>query len=254
MTCAHALHFSKDLKLAHYVKIPPRHTFTAQIVATFVSSFVATSILNFQMSLPDVCTPTQKNHYTCPGVNTFFTAAVMWGTVGPKKVFGSGGLYTALLVGFPIGVVVPLVVYFVKKRFPGQAWLRSINPPVLFAGALITPPVSLRRVFPLELWLTRCSTTSDTSGPASSSPISHRCTTRSATRRFGQRYVYRDPASSISLTSHFSITMSFLLPLVVVFPLQASSSSSLCRCRALKSYGGATRSRRRDVRVPHAGG
>src|SRR5882724_8994233 len=89
VTCAHALHFSNDLKLAHYVKIPPRHTFWAQMIATIISSLVCTGVLNFQMNqIEGVCTSTQKDHYTCPGINQFFTAAVLWGTIGPKKVFG----------------------------------------------------------------------------------------------------------------------------------------------------------------------
>lgn len=36
-------------------------------------------VLNFQLnSIPDVCTPDAPMRLTCPGVNTFFTAAVFW--------------------------------------------------------------------------------------------------------------------------------------------------------------------------------
>lgn len=56
MTTAHALDFANDLKLAHYLKIPQRHTFTAQVVATTVSAFVCTGVMNFQiMNIPDLC-------------------------------------------------------------------------------------------------------------------------------------------------------------------------------------------------------
>lgn len=90
VTCAHAVWFANDLKLAHYVKIPPRVTFWAQMIATLVSTFVCTGVLNFQMNqIPGVCTPDAPNRFTCPGINTFFTASVLWGTIGPKKVFGS---------------------------------------------------------------------------------------------------------------------------------------------------------------------
>jgi OPT family small oligopeptide transporter len=74
VTCAHALAFSSDLKLAHYVKLPPRHTFAAQLGATLISTFVCTGVLNFQMnSIRDVCTPDAAMKMTCPGINTFFT-------------------------------------------------------------------------------------------------------------------------------------------------------------------------------------
>lgn len=36
-----ALLFCNDLKLAHYIKIPPRHTFVCQITATLVNTFIA---------------------------------------------------------------------------------------------------------------------------------------------------------------------------------------------------------------------
>lgn len=74
------------------------------MIATIVSTFVCVGILNFQMNqIPGVCTPDAPNHYTCPGINTFFTASVLWGTIGPKKVFGVGGQYTAMLLGWPLG-------------------------------------------------------------------------------------------------------------------------------------------------------
>ncbi|KAF2116458.1 OPT oligopeptide transporter [Lophiotrema nucula] len=149
VTCAHTLNFAQDLKMAHYVKIPPRHTFTAQMVATLVCSFVTTSILNFQMNeIPGVCTATQKDHYTCPGINQFFTAAVLWGTVGPKKVFGKGGMYTWLLFGFPMGVVFPVMVYFGRKWWPKQRWLRNIHPPALFYGGIQYAPYNISYLWP----------------------------------------------------------------------------------------------------------
>jgi OPT family oligopeptide transporter len=149
ITCAHALRFSNDLKLAHYVKIPPKHTFWAQMIATVISSLVCTGVLNFQMNqIEDVCTPTQKDHYTCPGINQFFTAAVLWGTIGPKKVFGRGGQYTALLVGFPIGFLLPFVIYYAQKKFPKQSWLRQTHPVVMLYGAIIWAPYNLSYIWP----------------------------------------------------------------------------------------------------------
>ena len=42
ITTAQAVYFSNDLKIAHYVKIPPRCTFVAQVLAVAVSTFVCT--------------------------------------------------------------------------------------------------------------------------------------------------------------------------------------------------------------------
>jgi len=76
------------------------------MIATLVSGVICTGLLNYQMNeIEGVCTAEQKNRYTCPGNNTFFTASVLWGTIGPPKLFGKGGQYTAMLIGFPVGLV-----------------------------------------------------------------------------------------------------------------------------------------------------
>lgn len=107
VTTAQAVYFANDLKLAHYLKIPPRYTFTAQMVATVVSTFVCTAVFNFQMGFRNVCTPEADFGFSCPGHNTFFTAAVFWGTLGPQKLFGPGQRYNLLLLGFPVGLALP---------------------------------------------------------------------------------------------------------------------------------------------------
>ncbi|KIH86422.1 hypothetical protein SPBR_08121 [Sporothrix brasiliensis 5110] len=128
VTCASALRFSGDLKLAHYLKIPPRYTFSAQLVATVVSCLVCTGVLNFQMNkIPNVCTEAAPNKMTCPGINTFFTAAVLWGTIGPQRVFGPGGQYTAMLVGFPLGALVPVLFWWVQRTLRARDEARDVD-------------------------------------------------------------------------------------------------------------------------------
>ncbi|KAH0335799.1 OPT-domain-containing protein, partial [Aureobasidium melanogenum] len=148
VTCAHTIQFLNDLKLAHYTKIPPRHAFWAQMTACFVSTFVCTGVLNFQIHIKDVCTTDAPNRFYCPGNNTFFTASVLWGTLGPHKVFGKGGLYTTLLIGFPVGLVVPPIVYYITRSFPQKKWLRQIHPVAMIYGCLAWAPYNLSYVWP----------------------------------------------------------------------------------------------------------
>jgi len=118
------------------------------MIATIVSTFVCTGLLNYQMNgIPGVCTPHQENRYTCPGINTFFTAAVLWGTIGPKKVFGSGGQYTALLVGFPIGALLPVLFWLAQRRWKAR-WLRQIHPVAVLYGPLAWAPYNMSYVIP----------------------------------------------------------------------------------------------------------
>ncbi|KAJ7741785.1 OPT-domain-containing protein [Mycena maculata] len=146
VTTAHTLNFAQDLKLAHYVHISQRTTFWAQIYATVVSSFVCTAILNFQMTkIAGVCTPDQIDHFSCPGINTFFTASVLWGTLGPKRMFGAGGIYNGLLYCFLIGAVLPIPFYFLRKKFKIFDYFHL---PVLLTGGLIWAPGTMTNMWP----------------------------------------------------------------------------------------------------------
>lgn len=143
VTTAHTIHFANDLKLAHYVKIPPRATFMAQCWATLISSLVCTAVLNFVVRLDGLCTAAAPFGLTCPGVNTFFTAAVLWGTVGPIRIFGTGGQYTMLLIGFPVGFVVPFMYWYARKRFPNSSLVSKIHPVMFFVGGIYWSPYNL---------------------------------------------------------------------------------------------------------------
>lgn len=148
ITCSHALHFSQDLKLAHYLKIPPRMTFAAQMVPTIVSTFVCVGILQYQIHLPNICTPEAPFRLYCPAVNSYFTSAIMWGTVGPKKLWGVGGQYAVTLVAFPLGAAVVLAYWFVANRFPKNNVLRNFHPVVLFYGGIMFAPYNLTYLWP----------------------------------------------------------------------------------------------------------
>ncbi|KAH8694011.1 OPT oligopeptide transporter protein-domain-containing protein [Talaromyces proteolyticus] len=145
-TISNALPFISDLKLAHYAKIPPWHTFWAQVVATIVSAVVCTSVLNYQIDgIPDVCESTQKDRFTCPGVNTYFTASVIFGSIGPRRMFGAGGPYTALLAAFPIGLMLPVLLYFAQGQV---SWLRHIHPVMLLHGGATWSPFNFAYIWP----------------------------------------------------------------------------------------------------------
>ncbi|KAL2788318.1 OPT oligopeptide transporter protein-domain-containing protein [Aspergillus keveii] len=87
VTVAHALSFANDLKLGHYLKVPPRQTFWCQVIATIVSALVCTGVMNFQITrIPDMCEPDQPNRFTCPNLQSYFTAAVLFGSLGARRL------------------------------------------------------------------------------------------------------------------------------------------------------------------------
>ena len=146
ITTSHTLHFAQDLKLAHYTHIPPWVTFNCQMLATLVSTFVCTAILNYQMTkIPDVCIVNQKDHFTCPGINTSFTASILWGTLGPKKMFGAGAIYNGLLWCFLIGALLPIPFYFLSKKC---RIFQYFHVPVFLHGGLSWSPYNLANIWP----------------------------------------------------------------------------------------------------------
>ena len=129
------LNFVSTLKLAHYVKIKPRHTFVVQVYGTVVMTFIFTGMLNFTMNdIPGFCTAEAQWKLTCPGIETFFTASVFWGLLGARRMFGKHGLYQFFMYGFLVGFVVVALYWLAVRYFPRNKLLRSFHP-VLFVFA-----------------------------------------------------------------------------------------------------------------------
>lgn len=149
VTTARALMFAQDLKLGHYSKVPPRIMFIAQTIATVIATCVAMAILNWQVTgIKGVCTKDAQAKFYCPGTSTFFTASVIWGTLGPSRMYGKNGPYFVLIFGFLIGAVIPIPMYFLARRFPNNRIIRGIHVPVFLGGGLNWAPYNLSHAWP----------------------------------------------------------------------------------------------------------
>ena len=92
-----ALSFLQDLKLGHYIKVPPRATFCGALFDFYIQSaaadwfpivqFIATVVVTFVQigvkqwmfaNVKDICSPTQSDFLTCPLNQVWFTASVIW--------------------------------------------------------------------------------------------------------------------------------------------------------------------------------
>lgn len=72
----------------HYMKIPPRTMFNAQLFAVLWLSLVQIATYNFlRGNIKGICTSEQAEGLTCPNAKTFYNASVIWGVVGPKRMF-----------------------------------------------------------------------------------------------------------------------------------------------------------------------
>jgi hypothetical protein len=93
MGTAQPVTFAGDLKLGHYMKIPPRMMFLVQLVAVLISCFLVLGIQQWMFShIVDFCSPTQPNGFVCYPTRFFAAGSFTWGGVGPARLFSRGSL------------------------------------------------------------------------------------------------------------------------------------------------------------------
>ncbi|KAL7157042.1 hypothetical protein ABFS83_02G051000 [Erythranthe nasuta] len=146
MSMAQAVSFLSDFKLGHYMKIPPRSMFIVQFLGTIIAGTVNIAVAWWLLtSITNICQDDllpPDSPWTCPGDRVFFDASVIWGLVGPKRIFGSLGNYSSMNWFFLGGAIGPVLVWFLHKAFPKQSWIPLINLPVLLGATGAMPPAT----------------------------------------------------------------------------------------------------------------
>ncbi|KAI9455831.1 hypothetical protein HD554DRAFT_2207385 [Boletus coccyginus] len=111
ITMTRALTFSSDFKLA-------------QVVATVITGTVQLGVQAWMFTnIADICSQAQKNGFTCPSTEVSGTASIVWGVIGPIRVFSPGQIYG--------GVIGRLI----RTRWPNNI-VRYVNFPVIFNDVL----------------------------------------------------------------------------------------------------------------------
>ncbi|KAI0110089.1 OPT-domain-containing protein [Daldinia grandis] len=142
ISSAQGIKFAADLKLGHYMKIPPRLLFSVQMVATIVSSVTQILVLNWMFrNVPGICTPSAINGFTCPIARVHFNGSILWGVVGPAEFFGPNATYRPLVWCFLIGAVAPIPLWLYGRNKKSSI-VRKINLPVLFGSLSWIPPAT----------------------------------------------------------------------------------------------------------------
>ncbi|KAJ7068462.1 OPT oligopeptide transporter [Mycena amicta] len=142
ITMAQALTFTSDFKLGHYMKIPPRSMFTAQVVATILAGTVQLGVQAWMFTnVEGMCDLDQKDGFWCPSTQVFGTASIIWGVIGPARQFSSGQIYSALTFFFLVGFLCPLGAWLIHQKWP-NSFIRYVNFPVIFSGTGAIPPAS----------------------------------------------------------------------------------------------------------------
>ena len=169
---AQGLNLSSDFKLGHYMKIPPRPMFWAQIIASIVALTTQLGVQTWMFSnIEGMCTKQASNGFICPNTTVFGTASIIWGVISyavfpspypstrastdirisryirPANMFSPGKMYHPLLYCFIIGAVAPVVPWLLTKRYPTKFY-KYINLPVIFNGTGNMPPATALNYIP----------------------------------------------------------------------------------------------------------
>ncbi|CAN7046367.1 unnamed protein product [Brassica rapa subsp. trilocularis] len=146
MSMAQAVSFLNDFKLGHYMKIPPRSMFLVQFIGTILAGTINITVAWWQLNtITNICQEEllpPNSPWTCPGDRVFFDASVIWGLVGPKRIFGSQGNYAAMNWFFLGGAIGPVIVWLCHKAFPKRSWIPLVNLPVLLGATAMMPPAT----------------------------------------------------------------------------------------------------------------
>ncbi|KAM3247658.1 oligopeptide transporter 7 [Capsicum annuum] len=141
-----ALSFVYDFKLGHYMKIPPRAMFMAQMLGTFIAIIIYTITAWWLMdTVPNLCDTSLLPHnspWKCPQDRVFYAASVIWGLIAPKRIFGPLGVYNNVNWFFLGGALAPILAWLVQKIFPKQKWISHIHMPVLLSATAMMPPAT----------------------------------------------------------------------------------------------------------------
>jgi len=143
ITMSQGLYFAQDLKIGQYMKIPPRSMFIAQTTATLWACIVQVSVLEWALggAIKDICTEDQANRFNCLNGRVFFNASVIWGLIGPQRIFSVGSLYQNLQWFWLAGIISPILVYVLARMFP-KTPIKYISFPLIFGGSGSLPPAT----------------------------------------------------------------------------------------------------------------
>ncbi|CAI5999230.1 unnamed protein product [Closterium sp. NIES-65] len=145
-----AIAFLQDFKLGHYMKIPPQAMFVVQVFATILAGFVNLGTSWWLYDTVEnglICKINDENFpenspWTCPTANVFYSASIIWGLIGPERMFGPTAFYNNLNWWFLGGALAPIPFWAAHKMWPRQVWLTKVHIPVMLTGVGMMPPAS----------------------------------------------------------------------------------------------------------------
>ncbi|KAI9019182.1 OPT family small oligopeptide transporter [Phycomyces nitens] len=133
---------ASDLKIGHYLKVPPRLTFFAQILGTVIGG-IFNYIVNYSIieSKRDQLLDPNGNIWSGSGMQSMNSAGITWGGIGPLIMFGPSTEYSFFLWAFIAGFGLPIPFWILHKFFP-KVGFNLVNTPMILVGLCFFPGYS----------------------------------------------------------------------------------------------------------------
>jgi OPT family oligopeptide transporter len=123
----------RDLKLGQYTKLPPRVTFTVQIIGSIIGGLLNLVIMKIVLtSQRDILRSVQgTNVWSGQQVQSYNSAAIAWGALG-KPLYATGTRYGFVPYMLLVGLLFPIPFWLLHKKFP-KFGFNLVFTPVLVA-------------------------------------------------------------------------------------------------------------------------
>lgn len=132
-----AQYFAQDMKLALYLHIPPRTLFFVQGLATIMGALTQAGTTIWMLGhVKGICEPEQPDGFVCPNGQTVMSSSVIWGLIGPARLYSSGKMYAGLLHFFWIGAVTPVITWAFYKKTNWDV-MKFINWPLIWVRSSV---------------------------------------------------------------------------------------------------------------------
>ncbi|KAJ3305394.1 hypothetical protein HDV03_001488 [Kappamyces sp. JEL0829] len=136
-TLNQALSYASVMKLAYYMKIPPREVLFGIIYGTFISTIASYTTLDYLINNVRVIwdaahgQPISSEQWNTQLTKVILTAGQLWGAVSPRRAFGPGSPYDGIYWCFLGGALVTVLFYLLHRAYP-RIGFNYVNWPIIF--------------------------------------------------------------------------------------------------------------------------
>ena len=97
-------------------------------------------------NIKDICDTSllpEGSPWTCPGDDVYYNASIIWGVIGPLRMFTKYGVYKEMNRFFLFGFLAPIPGWFLSRKYPHIKWLRLIHIPIIIGATASMPSCEL---------------------------------------------------------------------------------------------------------------